>query len=336
MPERTALVTGAMGEMGHALLSALAARGDRIVAVDLAALPSDLAALCVEAHTGNILDHALMENLFRRHTPDAVFHLAAFLSSKAEREPEQAHRVNVEATLDLFRLARSTAERRNAPVRFLFPSSIAVYGLPGAAVKNGVPPLGEDDFTRPSSMYGCNKLYCEMVGAYWTRRAERDGAPGLDFRAIRFPGLISAETLPSGGTSDYLPEMIHAAAQGKGYSCFVSEDTRLPFMTMPDAVEALLRLESADPSRLSRRTYNIRAFSPSAGEFLQAVKRHFPSVSVRFEPVPFRQAIVDTWPADVDDRVAREDWGHRPSHDLDAAVASYLVPALQRRYAARV
>jgi len=241
----------------------------------------------------------------------------------------------VDATVDLMRLSRAAAESADRGVRFLFPSSIAVYGLPDAATKASAGAVREDAWVRPSSVYGCTKVYCEMLGSYFTRRAAAEGRPGLDFRAIRFPGLISAETLPSGGTSDYAPEMIHAAAQGKPYSCFVSEGARIPFMTMPDAVDAFLRLAEADAESLSTRVYNIRAFSPSAGEIRDAVVARFPGARITFEPVPFRQAIVDSWPADVDDERARRDWGHAPRHGLREALEAYLLPALTRRYGAQ-
>jgi nucleoside-diphosphate-sugar epimerase len=146
--------------------------------------------------------------------------------------------------------------------------------------------------------------------------------------------LISAETLPSGGTSDYAPEMIHAAAQGRAYSCFVSEETRIPFMTMPDAVEAFLKLSEAEASSLSTRVYNIRAFSPSAAEIRDAVLERFPEARIAFAPVAFRQEIVDSWPADIDDGRARRDWGHAPRHGLGEALRDYLLPALVKRYGA--
>jgi threonine 3-dehydrogenase len=335
MSRPVVLVTGASGEMGHALLPALSERGFGVVALDLAELPRELAGLCREAITGSVLDRALLEELFRRYRPEAVFHLAAVLSTKAERDPELAHRVNVEATFELFRLCREAAARADRDVRFLFPSSIAVYGFPDEATKRRVGAVKETEWTTPTAIYGCNKLYCETVGAYWTGRDRREGRPGLDFRAIRFPGLVSAETVPTGGTSDYGPEMIHAAALGKPYACFVREDTRLPFMTMPDAVEALLRLFEAPGGDLSTRSYNIRAFSPSAGEIRDLVLAHWPDARISFEPVAWRQTIVDSWPGDVDDTAARRDWGHNPIHGLEEALTGYLKPALLKRYAAR-
>jgi nucleoside-diphosphate-sugar epimerase len=336
MEPRTALITGAGGEMGHLLLPALANAGYKLVAVDLKPLAPEPAASCAVAAVGSVVEPTLMADLFHDYRPDAVFHLAALLSSKAERDPDLAHEVNVTATLNLFRLCRERARECGRDVRFIFPSSIAVYGLPDAKAKAAAGAIREPDWNRPAGMYGCNKLYGEMIGSYFTTRALRDGTPGLDFRAIRFPGLISAETLPSGGTSDYAPEMIHAAAQGLPYSCFVSAETRMPFMTMPDAVGAILRLDAAEASRLTTRVYNIGAFSPSAAEIRDAVRVHYPEAQVAFEPVAWRQAIVDTWPADVDDSKARADWGHAPAHRLKEALADYLVPALSQRYSVRV
>ena len=155
----------------------------------------------------------------------------------------------------------------------------------------------------------------------------------MDFRAIRFPGLISAFTLPSGGTSDYAPEMLHAAAQGRPYACFVREDTRLPFMAMPDAIGALLALMEAPGESLTTLVYNVGAFSPSAGEIADLVRAAFPAGHIAFAPDPRRQAIVDSWPEDVDDARARRDWGFRPAHDLGRAFGEYLLPNVRRRYA---
>jgi threonine 3-dehydrogenase len=335
MSKPVALVTGAGGEMGHLLLPALERRGYDIVSLDLVPLGPAQAAWCVEKVEASILDAKAVEDVFHRHHPGIVFHLAAVLSTKAEKDPDLAYDVNTNGTVALFRRVRNEARLRGESVRLFFPSSIAVYGLPDARAKEVAGAVREGDFNFPAGMYGINKLFCEMLGTYFTGRALRGKEPGIDFRAIRFPGLVSAETVPSGGTSDYAPEMIHAAAQGKPYSCFVRADTRLPFMTMPDAVDAMLALAFAEPATLSTRVYNIGAFSPSAAEIRAAVLEAFPDAEIGFEPTPARQAIVDTWPADVDDRRARVDWGHSPRHGLQEAVRDYLVPALSRRYGAR-
>jgi threonine 3-dehydrogenase len=194
----------------------------------------------------------------------------------------------------------------------------------------------EEDWTMPATMYGCNKLYCEHLGRYFAHHygqlGEASSGGRVDFRALRFPGLISAFTLPSGGTSDYAPEMIHAAARGQAYACFVRPDTRMPFMAMPDAIRALLALEAAPRERLTRSAYNVASFSPTAGQILDRVEREFGEVRVSFEPDLRRQAIVDSWPADQDDTRARQDWGWSPEYDEARAFADYLFPTIRLRY----
>jgi len=334
MSRRVAIVTGATGEMGHLLIPSLARRGYQVVALDLVEPPPEIREQCVETISASVLDAQVIGSLFERHRPTHVFHLAAVLSSKAERDPDLAHRVNVEGTYRLFRACEELREPGAAPVLFFFPSSIAVYGLPDPATKRVAGAVKETEWTVPVAMYGCNKLYCELLGSYL---ADTDPQRhGLDFRAIRFPGLISADTLPTGGTTDYAPEMIHAAAQSKPYSCFVGEHARLPFMTMPDAIDAIVLLAQADPSRLSTRIYNIRGFSASAGQIREATREHFPGARIDFEPIEDKQAIVDTWPEDVDDGRARTDWGLDPQHGLREALGDYLVPALRRRYGVEV
>lgn len=186
-------------------------------------------------------------------------------------------------------------------------------------------------------MYGINKVYCEQLGAYMSDRfgqlTDERGAKVLDFRALRFPGLISATTVPTGGTSDYAPEMIHAAAQGKAYACFVRPDARIPFMAMPDGVKALLDLAAAPMENLTQRVYNIGAFSPSAEEIAVKVKSAFPSAEITYAPHPQRQAIVDSWCGDVNDSAARRDWGWKPDFDMDRAFNEYLIPIISKVYA---
>jgi nucleoside-diphosphate-sugar epimerase len=156
----------------------------------------------------------------------------------------------------------------------------------------------------------------------------------VDFRCVRFPGLISALTVPSGGTSDYAPEMIHAAAKGEPDACFVRPDTRIPFMAMPDGVEALLTLAAAPRERLRRSAYNVGAFNPSAEEMRDIVVQAFPGAEITWETDRKRQAIVDSWPADVDDAAARRDWGFAPRYDFARAFSEYLIPTIRQRYAA--
>ncbi len=332
------LITGAGGEIGHGLIERLAADRDRgVITLDVNPLQGGLARLVQREFTGSILDHALLERIMSEYEIDAVFHLAALLSTRAEFTPVTAHQVNVEGTLLLLEFAQHEAESHGRPVVFLYPSSIAAYGLPDLATKARVARVAEDDFNTPTTMYGCNKLYCEQLGRYYARFYKQLSATGqagrVDFRSVRFPGLISAVTVPSGGTSDYAPEMIHAAARGEPYSCFVRPDTRIPFMAMPDGVEALLALASAPRERITRTAYNLSAFNPSAEEVREEVVEAFPDAVITWAIDAKRQGIVDTWPADVDDTAARRDWGFLPRYDFGRAFREYLIPTIRQRYA---
>lgn len=335
MGETLILVTGACGEIGQALVQSLARRGGfRIVTADLAPLPESIRSLPAEHIQGDLLNKIKQ---FYDYNFAIIFHLAASLSSKAESAPEEAHRINVEGTLQLLQMAAYKSEKYGEAVKFLFPSSIAAYGLPDRKTKAAAGRVKEDEWTFPQTMYGCNKLYCERLGMYFSRfygQRHLDANPPvmLDFRGLRYPGLISAFTLPSGGTSDYGPEMLHAAAQGRPYECFVSEDTRIPFMAMPDAIKALLILSEARRESLSRLTYNVGGFSLSAGEFRQRAEQAFSGARITFQPNVRRQGIVDTWPEDIDDSRARRDWGWQPDYDVDRFFEEYLLPNIRQRY----
>ncbi|TVQ55311.1 MAG: NAD-dependent epimerase/dehydratase family protein [Phycisphaerales bacterium] len=331
---RAVLITGAGGEIGHGLVHSLQEAGQQnLLAVDLNPLDSSVASRCRETVVADIRDEAAMARLFASYEIDTVYHLAALLSSTAEKRPFDAHDINVNGTITLMRLAREHASQHNSRVRFLFPSTIAVYGLPDLPTKNRAEPVREDQFLQPITMYGCNKLYCEQVGRYLTWR-DREASGGLDFRAVRFPGILSAETTPTGGTSDFAPLMIHHAAKGERYASFVDADRTIPFVTMPDAIRAIEQLAAADAKRLSQTVYNVGAFSPSAGDFAEKTRACFPEADIAFEPVAARQNIVDSWPARVDDRAARHDWRYQPQYDFDAAFESYLIPGIQRAISA--
>src|SRR5436190_15585256 len=269
MRKPVVLITGAGGEIGHGLMARLAGPSRSIVTLDVAPLDKTLAPLVTREFTGSITDADLLDRLLAEFEIDLIFHLAALLSTRAEFTPMMAHHVNVEGTLNLHEFAQRQGESHGRHVVFMYPSSVAAYGLPDLATKTRAGRVREDDFNRPTTMYGCNKLYCEQLGRYYTRyykQLSADVVRRVDFRSIRFPGLISAVTTPSGGTSDYASEMIHAAAKGEPYACFVRPDSRIPFMAMPDAIEALLKLSVAASNRLSCTAYNVKAFNPSADE----------------------------------------------------------------------
>jgi threonine 3-dehydrogenase len=335
MTQKAVLVTGACGEIGQALVQGLTRKGGyRIITTDLMPLPEAIKDLSAEHIQGDMVYRVKQ---FYDYDFDIIFHLAASLSSKAEIATEEAHRINVDGTLQLLMLAAYKSEKYAKPVKFLFPSSIAAYGFPNRETKHAAGRVREDEWNLPHTMYGCNKLYCEKLGMYYSlysgqKHLDPNPPVMLDFRAIRFPGLVSAFTLPSGGTSDYGPEMLHAAAQSKPYACFVREDTKISFMAMPDAIKSLLMLTDAPRECLTRMVYNIDAFSLTAGEFRQRALKAFPGAEITFEPNPRRQGIVDSWPEDVEDTQARTDWGWKPDYDADKFFEEYFLPEIRKRY----
>ena len=337
MRKPVTLITGASGEIGHGLIEHLAGEGlSPLITIDLKPLVPELARKVESEYTGSILETHLLERILSEFEVDTVYHLAAILSTRAEFTPLTGHEVNVEGTLKLLDFAQAQGESHGRPVVFLYPSSIAAYGLPDLARKTSAGKVREHEWNQPTTMYGCNKLYCEHLGHYYAHHYKQLAAEPLsgkiDFRAIRFPGLISAITVPSGGTSDYAPEMIHAAAQGVAYACFVRPDTRIPFLVMPDAVDALLGLARAEGSRLKRTVYNVAAFNPSAAEIRDLVLAGFPDAAITFDEDLKRQAIVDSWPENVDDCAARADWGLAPRFHLENAFSDFLIPEIRDRY----
>ncbi len=335
MTDKQVLVTGACGEIGQALVQELSRRGGfRIVTADFMPLPGSIKELSAEHVQGDLVYKI---KTFYDYDFDIIFHLAASLSSKAEVATEEAHRINVEGTMQLLMLAAYRSEKYGRSVKFIFPSSIAAYGMPNIETKRAAGAVREEDWDNPHTMYGCNKLYCEKLGVYYSRffgQKHLDEKPPvmLDFRAIRFPGLISAFTVPSGGTSDYGPEMLHAAAQGQPYACFVRPDTKISFMAMPDAIKSMLMLMDAPRGKLTSNVYNVAAFAISADEFRQRAEKAFAGANITFEPNPRRQGIVDSWPEDVDDARARADWGWSPDYDVDRFFEEYFLPEIRKRY----
>ncbi|MBC8099856.1 MAG: NAD-dependent epimerase/dehydratase family protein [Armatimonadetes bacterium] len=340
MRTKVILITGANGEVGHGLIKQLRQhKALPIIVLDVRGLDPAMNAFVDTTIVGDILDTGLLDMLTSEYEIDTVYHLAALLSTHSEFRPESAHRVNVQGTINLMQLAIDQARWRSEAVKFIFPSSVAVYGMPDLATKATAAPVSEDQYLMPTTMYGCNKLYCEHLGRYYAAHYRQLAAEpdrfGIDFRCVRFPGLISATTMPSGGTSDYAPEMLHAAAKGEAYAAFVRPDTAMPFMTMPDAIQALLQLADAPREQLKRPVYNVTSFSLSAEQVAQRVVDAFPRAELSYEPSTGRQGIVDSWPAAMDDSAARREWGWAPQYDVDAAFDDYLLPIIRQQYGKR-
>jgi threonine 3-dehydrogenase len=296
------LVTGAGGQVGSELLAVLAKRGDEVVATDIAevALPAG-----VSFRRLDVTDGAAVNGLVAEAKPEVVFHLAAILSAKGERSPELCYAVNQTGTyhiLEACRLARVP--------RLVYTSSIAAFGP-------GVPdPTPDDVPLAPTTLYGVTKVSGELLGGWYHHRGH------VDFRGVRFPGLLAA-TRPSGGTSDYALFMLIESVRGEPYDAFCRPDTRIPFMHIDDGVRALVEIGDA-PAGLSRRMYNIAAFSPTAQEIADEIKKRIPGARLGFKPEPPRQAILDSWPRRLDDAAARKDWGWRNQLDLGGALDSLI------------
>lgn len=332
------LITGANGEVGHGLISKLSSSDNntKIIALDLNDLDKNLTDLVDIFIKGSVTDRELIDKIFSDYKIDVVFHLAAVLSTGGEKNPELAHNVNIGGTFNLLSAANASAIKEKREIKFIFPSTIAVYGMPDLQVKGKYKKPKEDEFLNPITMYGINKLYCENLGKYFASYYQsltlEKNSLYLDFRCVRFPGLISAETIPSGGTSDYAPEMLHAAASGKDYQCFVRPDSTIHFMAMPDAIEALLMLTNASKKELTTRVYNIKGFSASASNIEKIVKKHFPKAIISYKINPPRQAIVDSWSEDVNGSRAEKDWGWKAKYDFEKAFEEYLIPSIIKKY----
>jgi len=335
MRREVILVTGANGEMGHELIPQIASRCD-VIGLDIQPVDEKTASHCYKFIQGDVLDEMLLGRLVAEYEIRSIFHLASILSTKAEYNPIAAHRVNVEGTLNLLRLAVEQTQWQGKSVRFIYPSSIAVYGMPNLKIKMDSEALTEDMFLMPTTMYGCNKLYCEHLGryfeGYYKQLAAENISNTIDFRCIRFPGLISGTSIPTGGTSDYAPEIFHSAATNTPYKCFVRPDTVLPFMVMPDAIKSLITIESVPKSSLSKTTYNVTSFSMKAKEFHDIALQSFPHAQIIYEPSSKRQAIVDSWPAYLDDSSARSDWRWTPDYHEENAFSEYLLPQITNHY----
>ena len=302
------LLTGAGGQLGGDLLEALIAAGHYVVATDLKPPPDGAAE--VRWRALDVTDGAAVDATIADERPDLIIHLAAILSAAGEKAPERAYAVNQTGTWNLLEAAR-----RNQTRRFVFTSSIAVYGP-------GLPdPTPEDVALAPGTMYGVTKASGEMLCAYYRKRH------GLDCRGVRFPGLISA-SIPGGGSSDYALFMYVDGVRVGRYQAFCRPDTRIPLMYMPDGVRALIELASAPAESLHRTVYNIAGFSPRADEIAADVARVVPGVEINYQPDPLRQGILDSWPRALDDSAARADWGWRAAYDLPA-MTDDLVPRVR-------
>jgi nucleoside-diphosphate-sugar epimerase len=310
------LITGAAGQIGSELTLVLRKKfgSDNVLATDIKTQISPKLRDSGPFECLNVLEPEAIIKTIREFRADTIYHLSAILSASGEKKPQLAWEVNLNGTFNILEAARE----QNL-VRVFVPSSIAAFGpeTPRLNTPN-------DTILKPKTMYGVTKVAGELLGDYYVRRFN------LDVRGCRYPGIISHDTLPGGGTTDYAVAIFYEAVKNKSYRCFLRADARLPMMYMPDCLKATLNLMEADYSRLKHHTdFNIAAMSFSAGELAAEIKKHIPGFAVTYEP-DYRQAIAESWPETIDDSAAREEWGWKPEHDLAKMTADMLGVLLKR------
>lgn len=304
------LVTGALGQIGSELTVELRKRygSENVIASDV---KSDENSTVVNGGPWSILDVTdikAISNLVCGQKIDTIFHMAAILSATGEKNPLLCWRVNMDGTLNILETARE-----ESLVRVIIPSSIAAFG-PETPREN----TPQKTILRPKTIYGVTKVSGELLCDYYVQRF------GVDVRGLRYPGIISSETPPGGGTTDYAVEIYYKAIEEGRYTCFVRRNTMLPMMYMPDCIKATLDLADADFHNLSHHSdFNIGALSVTAGDIAESISKFIPGFEVTYEP-DFRQEIADTWPSSIDDSTARKEWGWEPDWDLDSMTADML------------
>lgn len=311
------LITGAIGQIGSELTCALIEKyGAQNVIVSDIRMPMDECARAIEHfEIVDVTRYDALETVVKNYQIDTIYHLAAILSAVGEEKPQLAWDVNMNGLYNVLEVAR-----RHQLTRVFIPSSIAVFGPDTPTINTP-----QDTILRPTTMYGLTKVAGELLANYYFKRY------GVDVRGVRYPGIISNVTLPGGGTTDYAVAIYYDAIKYKKYQCFVREDTVLPMMYMPDAINATLQIMEADLAQLKHHAdFNLAAMSFSAAELAAEIKKHIPEFKVTYEP-DFHQAIADSWPRSIDDSAARQEWGWQPQYDL-ATMTTDMLNKLGEKY----
>lgn len=297
------LIIGANGQIGTALLPQLRLLfGEaHVIATDLHQ-PQPDAGLYERLDATNAAELAAIVN---KYNITQIYHLAAVLSAKGEADPLWAWNLNMQTMLNVFEVSREYGVRK-----VFIPSSIAVFGK--SAPKEDVP---QQTYLDPATIYGVSKVAAENWNVYYHQRF------GLDIRSLRYPGVISYQSMPGGGTTDYAVDIFHKALAGENYTCYLKRDTRLPMIYIDDALRATIELMEAPSNSIkTRSSYNLAGLSFTPLELYKAIQQHYPDFQCRFEP-DFRQDIADSWPGSINDSIALSDWGWKPVFDLPMMTA---------------
>jgi nucleoside-diphosphate-sugar epimerase len=304
------LVTGAVGQIGSELTIALRERygKDNVLATGRKTKPSKTLLESGPFEFIDICKRETVEKVVDEYDIDTIYNMAAILSATGEEKPLLCWNVNINGMYNILEIAHECDL-----TRIFVPSSIAAFG-PETPQDN----TPQETVLKPKTMYGVTKVTGELLGDYYFKRF------GLDIRGIRYPGIISNETLPGGGTTDYAVEIFYEAIKNKKYTCFLKKDTVLPMMYMPDCIKATIDLMEADISKLKHHCdFNLTAMSFSAGELADEIKKYIPKFKCDYKP-DFRQAIADSWPKTIDDSTSRKEWGWKPDYDLEVMTKDML------------
>jgi nucleoside-diphosphate-sugar epimerase len=315
MKMRKILVIGAAGQIGSELVPALRKKygKDNVIATGRRTPLPDIIKENGPVIYLDALDKDAFSKTMYEYEIDTIFHMASILSATGEKMPNTAWDININALINVLEIGR----KYNVD-RIIWPSSIAAFGP--STPRDNTP---NDTILQPTTMYGITKVAGELLVEYYYKKY------GLDTRSMRLPGIISSETLPGGGTTDYAVEIFYEAIKKKYYKCFLREDTVLPMMYMPDCNKCMIELLEAEVSKLNRHVYNITGMSFSAGDLASEIKKYIPEFNIKYEP-DFRQEIADSWPKSIDDSLAREEWGWNPSYTLNTMTKD-MIEKLSKR-----
>ena len=304
------LVTGAVGQIGSELTMELRKRyeNDNVVAGFHRTKPGETLKNSGPCEMVDCTNIEQVKDVVKKYNIDTIYHLAAILSAVAEAKPNLAWNVNINALYNVLEVAREYG------CAVFTPSSIGAFGA--STPFDNTP---QDTIQRPSTMYGVTKVAGELLCDYYFKRF------GVDTRGVRYPGIISNETLPGGGTTDYAVEIYYEAIRNKKYTCNLGKGTYLDMMYMPDAIKAAIDLMEADPAKLKHRNaFNVTAMSFDPEKIAASIKKVIPEFELEYDVDPVRQAIANSWPNSMDDSAAREEWGWKPDYDLEAMTKDML------------
>lgn len=299
------LVSGANGQIGSVLTEALRAKygAENVLATDIRMGNHDDGPF----ELLDILDAKQLSRLVRKYKINQIYHLAAILSATGEKNPRMAWDINTNGLFNVLEIAKEYN------MKLFFPSSIGVFGSHTPRVYTP-----QETVIHPETVYGISKAAGENWCQYYFLHY------GVDVRSVRYPGIISYQSPPGGGTTDYAVDIYHKAVQGEDYECFLKADTMLPMMYMDDAINATLQLMDAPDEKVKIRTsYNLAAMSFTPAEITAEIQKYYPDFKVTYNP-DFRQEIADSWPQTIDDHQATEDWGWHPDFDLSSMTAEMI------------